>query len=50
LDLKVSNFNLFILCKKKILEATVRVNKRVIVVGNGDCGISFVENLLSNPR
>jgi len=48
--LKVSNFNLFILSKNKILESTVRVNKRIIVVGNGDCGISFVENLLANER
>jgi len=46
----VADFNLFILPKNRILENKVRVNKRIIIVGNGDCGISFAENLLDHPH
>jgi len=46
----VSKFNLFILTKNSILENKIRVNKRIIIVGNGDCGISFVEHLLDNKK
>jgi len=48
--LKQSNFHLFVLPKSKILDNKIRINKRIIVVGNGDCAISFVEKMLEDTK